>query len=161
MWFIYYNVYVNQRVPRRKSSAPRWGQRYLHAVDVDPAHAAAAVHEEDEFAVHLPQVRADGLEVGTKVQHDHGVVQDVLVEAPVNDVHLPKEKGVTDRGLDPMRQQGDSLWICEGFNLSLKEEKERNDTKETSNRGDRRSISILVDVREIPGRVWCAFGVFP
>lgn len=30
--------------------------RHLDAVDVDAAHAAAAVDEEDEFAVNLPQV---------------------------------------------------------------------------------------------------------
>lgn len=34
--------------------------KYLHAVNVNPTHAAAAVNEEDELAVNLPQVWADG-----------------------------------------------------------------------------------------------------
>lgn len=33
--------------------------KYLHSVNICPAHAAAAVNEEDELAVDLPQVRAD------------------------------------------------------------------------------------------------------
>lgn len=66
------------------------GLKYLHTVDVHAAHAAAAVNEEDKLAVNLPQVGADGLEVGTEVQHDHRVVEDVFVEAPVDNIHLEK-----------------------------------------------------------------------
>lgn len=43
------------------------GLKYLHTVDVDPAHAAAAVNEEDKLAVNHPQVRADRLEVRAEV----------------------------------------------------------------------------------------------
>lgn len=32
---------------------------YLHSFNVAPTHAAAAVNQEYEFAVDLPQVRAD------------------------------------------------------------------------------------------------------
>lgn len=63
-------------------------KEYLDTVDVNSAHAAAAVNEKDELAVNLPQVWADGLEVRAKVQHDHGVVEDVLVESPVNYSYL-------------------------------------------------------------------------
>ena len=66
--------------------------KYLHTVDVDPTHAAAAVDEEDELAVNLPQVRADGLEVGAEVQHDHGVVEDVLMEPSVDDIYLQRRR---------------------------------------------------------------------
>lgn len=62
--------------------------RHLDTVDVDAAHAATAVDEEDEFAMDPPQVGADRLEVGAEVEHDHRVVEDVLVEAPANDIHL-------------------------------------------------------------------------
>lgn len=62
--------------------------KYLHVVNVNPTHAAAAINEEDKFAVNLPQVRADRFEVWTKVQHDHGVVEDVLMESPVYDIYL-------------------------------------------------------------------------
>lgn len=64
--------------------------KYLHTVDVNAAHAAAAVNEEDKLAVNLPQVGADGLEVRAEVQHDHRVVEDVLMEPPVNDIYLEK-----------------------------------------------------------------------
>ena len=84
MCVIYYNLYVNWCLTHTLRL------NYLHAVDVDPAHAAAAVDEEDEFSVHLPQVGADGLEVRAEVQHDHGVVEDVLMEPPVNHVHLER-----------------------------------------------------------------------
>lgn len=66
-------------------------KEYLHTVDVNTTHAATAVNEEDELAVHLPQIRADWLEVRTEVQHDHGVVEDVLMESPVNDIYLHRE----------------------------------------------------------------------
>lgn len=66
--------------------------KYLHTVDVDPAHAAAAVNEEDKLAVNLPQVRADRLEVGAEVKHDHGVVEDVFVKSSVNDINLEKNR---------------------------------------------------------------------
>lgn len=69
-----------------------YGCDHLHTVDADPTHAAAAVNEEDELAMNLPQVWADGLEVGAEVQHDHRVVKDVLMEAPVNDVYLEKDQ---------------------------------------------------------------------
>lgn len=72
------------------TSHPTPRLKYLHAVDVNPAHAAAAVNEEDKLAVNLPQVCADGLEFRAKVQHDHRVVEDVLMEPSVNDVHLEK-----------------------------------------------------------------------
>lgn len=62
--------------------------RHLDTVDVDAAHATTAIDEEDEFAVNFAQVRADGLEVGTEVEHNHGVVEDVLMEASADDVHL-------------------------------------------------------------------------
>lgn len=62
--------------------------KYLHTVNVDPAHAAAAVNEEDKLAVNLPQVWADRLEVRAKVQHDHRVVEDVLMKSPVNYIYL-------------------------------------------------------------------------
>lgn len=62
--------------------------KYLHTVDVNATHAAAAINEEDKFTVNLPQVRADGLELWTEVQHHHRVVEDVLMEPPVNYVHL-------------------------------------------------------------------------
>lgn len=62
--------------------------RHLDTVDVDAAHAATAINEEDEFAVNFAQVRADGLEVRAEVEHDHRVVEDVLMEAPADDVHL-------------------------------------------------------------------------
>lgn len=60
----------------------------LDTVDVGAAHAAAAIDEEDEFAVNFAQVRAEGLEVRAEVEHDHGVVEDVLVEASADDVDL-------------------------------------------------------------------------
>lgn len=62
--------------------------KYLHTVDVDPAHAAAAVNKEDEFAVNLPQVRANGLEVRAEVKHNHRVVEDILMESLVNYIYL-------------------------------------------------------------------------
>lgn len=62
--------------------------KYLHAVNVNPTHAAAAVDEEDKLAVNLPQVWADGFELWTKIQHDHRVVEDVFMESPVNDIYL-------------------------------------------------------------------------
>lgn len=62
--------------------------KYLYTVDVDPTHAATAVNEEDELSVNLPQVGANGLEIGAKVEHAHRVVEDVLVESPVNDINL-------------------------------------------------------------------------
>lgn len=74
------------------SNIPSLRLKYLHAVDVNPAHAAAAVNEEDKLAVNLPQVWADRLEVGAKVQHDHRVVEDVLMESSVNDIYLEKNK---------------------------------------------------------------------
>lgn len=72
-------------------SISRFILRHLDAVDVDTAHAAAAVDEEDEFPVNLPQVGADGLEVGAEVEHDYRVVEDVLVEPSANDIHLENE----------------------------------------------------------------------
>lgn len=62
--------------------------KYLHAVNVNSTHAAAAVNEEDKLAMNLPQVWADGFELRTKIQHDHRVVEDVLMEPSVNDVYL-------------------------------------------------------------------------
>ena len=53
---------------------------HFHTADVHPAHAAAAVDQEDELALGAHEVRGHGLEVGTEVQHDHRVVEDVLVE---------------------------------------------------------------------------------
>lgn len=61
---------------------------HLDTVDVDAAHAAAAIDEEDKFAMNFAQVRADGLEVWTEVEHDHRVVEDVLMEASADDIHL-------------------------------------------------------------------------
>lgn len=68
------------------------GLKYLHSFDVPPAHAAAAVDEEYEFAVDLPQVRADGFEVRAEVDHDHRVVEDVFMQPPVNDVYLERRR---------------------------------------------------------------------
>lgn len=62
--------------------------RHLHMVDVDAAHAATAIDEEDEFSVNVAQVRPDGLEVRTEIEHDHRVVEDVLMEASADDVDL-------------------------------------------------------------------------
>lgn len=65
---------------------------YLHSFNVAPTHAAAAVNEENEFAVDLPQVGADGFEVRAEVDHDHRVVEDVFVESPVNDIDLERKQ---------------------------------------------------------------------
>lgn len=87
--------------------------KYLHAVDVDPAHAAAAVNEEDKLAVNLPQVRADRLEVGAEVKHDHGVVEDVFVKSSVNDINLEKNRyqgeGVGTERLTSFRRKRDKI----------------------------------------------------
>lgn len=61
---------------------------HLHAVDVNPTHAATAINEEDELAMDLPQIWSDWLKVRTEVQRDHRVVEDVFMESPVNYVHL-------------------------------------------------------------------------
>lgn len=65
---------------------------YLHSFNVAPTHAAAAVNQEYEFAVDLPQVRADWFEVRAEVDHDHRVVEDVLMESPVNDIYLKRKQ---------------------------------------------------------------------
>lgn len=65
---------------------------YLHSFNVAPAHAAAAVNEEYEFAVDLPQVRADRFEVRAEVDHDHRVVEDVFMESSVNDIYLKRKQ---------------------------------------------------------------------
>lgn len=65
---------------------------HLHSFNVAPAHAAAAVNEEYEFAVDLPQVRADRFEVRAEVDHDHRVVEDVFMESSVNDIYLKRKQ---------------------------------------------------------------------
>lgn len=55
------------------------GYKYLHTIDFASAHAAAAVNQEDKFAMNFPQVRADRFEVRAKVQHDHRIVEDVFM----------------------------------------------------------------------------------
>lgn len=87
--FICKSAYVCSCIYARNTTAyTRLRLKYLHTVDVNPAHAAAAVNEEDKLAMNLPQVRANRLEVWAKVQHDHRVVEDVLMESPVNDIYL-------------------------------------------------------------------------
>lgn len=136
------------------SNIPSLRLKYLHAVDVNPAHAAAAVNEEDKLAVNLPQVWADRLEVGAKVQHDHRVVEDVLMESSVNDIYLEMNK--KSRAFGTMRWV-DFLGICEGFDVTLQEGKKK--TTELIRWVDR--AYQLLQMQEIPGRVWWAIGVFP
>lgn len=82
--------------------------RHLDPVDVDAAHAATAIDEEDEFAVDSAQVGADGLEVRTEVEHDHRVVEDVLVEASADDVHLENNHSRTLRSITQELNRGAS-----------------------------------------------------
>lgn len=130
------------------TSHPTLRLNYLHTVDVSPAHAAAAVDEEDKLAVNFPQVWADRLEFRAKVQHDHRVVEDVFMESSVNDIYL--EKIYNQEHLAP--------WD-EGFHVTLKE----GDKRDNLSKVGKQSISIInqLQIREIPGRVWWAFGVFP
>lgn len=66
--------------------------RYLNAGDVHPAHAPAAVDEEDKLPLGLLEVGLDGPQVRAEVEHDDGVVGDVLVQPLPDDFRLQERR---------------------------------------------------------------------
>lgn len=68
---------------------PAW---YLDAVDIHAAHASAAVYEEDKLSLGFPEVWLDGPQVRAEVEHDDGVVGDVLVQSLPDDFRLQERR---------------------------------------------------------------------
>lgn len=80
------------------TSPPAW---YLDAVDVHAAHASAAVYEEDKLSLGFLEVRLDGPQVRAEVEHDDGVVGDVLVQPLPDDFCLQERRRELQRWIFP------------------------------------------------------------
>lgn len=71
--------------------------RYLDAGDVHAAHAPAAVDEEDKLPLGFPEVGLNRPQVRAEVEHNDGVVGDVLVQPLPDDFRLRERRGELKR----------------------------------------------------------------
>lgn len=70
---------------------------YLDTVDVHAAHASAAVYEEDKLSLGFLEVWLEGPQVRAEVEHDDGVVGDVLVQPLPDDIRLQERRRELER----------------------------------------------------------------
>lgn len=61
---------------------------HLHPVDIGATHGSSAIHEEEDLTGDTLQVPWGGLHLRAEVEHQHGVVEDVLVETLLHKSHL-------------------------------------------------------------------------
>lgn len=80
---------------------------HLHSVDVAAAHAAAAIHEEEQLPGGFVQLQRLPQQVGAEVEHQDGAAQDVLVESLPHELQLQRRWNVLRSAVAPLSWQSE------------------------------------------------------